>query len=104
LPDLVKRAGKRKRPSLSLLDNAVRIGPYRKPGAILIPEVDAEAHVERERELERRAEDAENAVDELLLANLVSDRVAARDRGSDGGTRIERVAEELGFEDLLEGT
>lgn len=105
LPDLVKAAGKRKTPSDGLLDNAVRIGSYRKRGAVLIPEVDAEAHVARERELERRAEDAERAVEELMLAQLVSERVARRDQGGGGrGTPIEQVAEELGFGDLVEGT
>lgn len=102
LPELVKRAGKRKKASRGLMDNAVRIGTYRKSGAVLIPEIDAEAHLERERELERRAEEAENALDELLLANLVSERVAARDRGDSRGTPIEQVAEDLGFGDLVE--
>lgn len=57
LPKLVSEAGSVKRPSRSPDDRAVRIRPRGKPGAVLVPEVDWEATLDRLEELEDRLED-----------------------------------------------
>lgn len=103
LSKLVEEAGRRKRPSRSLLDNAVEIGAYRRTGAVLIPEVDAKTHAEREALLEQRVEELENELDEVFLGLLVSERLVARKGAGTRGKPIEQVARELGFGELLEG-
>jgi len=64
LPSLVDKMRRRRKPSRTLLENAYAIGPRRQGGAVLIPEVDAVAAVERIEQLEAELEDV--AV-ELLL-------------------------------------
>jgi hypothetical protein len=102
LSKLVDKAGRRQKPSASLLDNAVEIGSYRRRGAVLIPEVDARAHVEREAELERRVAELEQELDEILVGLLVEDRLANRAPGK--GKPIEQVARQLGFGQLVDGS
>jgi hypothetical protein len=90
---LVNGLAKRDRPSASLADNAVEIGPHRKGGAWLVPEVDAQAAVDRITELE---EELENIAIGLLLQERL-------DESSGGTTPARDVIRELGFDDLLEG-
>ena len=90
---LVNELAGHEHPGPSLVDNAIEIGRHRKGGAWLVPEVDAQAAVERIAELE---EELENIAIGLALV----DRMA----GSSGGTTPARdVIRELGFDDLLEG-
>lgn len=58
----------------SMLDGAVRIGPHRSGGALLVPEIDVEAHLRRERELERRVAELEAEIEDVRLASLVAER------------------------------
>jgi hypothetical protein len=87
LPKLVGAMRRRRKPSNGLLDNAYGIGPRRQGGALLIPELDALAAVERIERLEAEAED-------LALALLL------RERGGESsaeGVPIDDVIRELGF-------
>lgn len=90
---LVNELAERARPGASLVDNAIEIGPHRKGGVWLVPEVDAQAAVERITELE---EELENIAIGLALQERL-------DTSSGGTTPARDVIRELGFDDLLEG-
>jgi hypothetical protein len=87
LPKLVDAMRRRRKPSKNLLDNAYGIGPRRQGGALLIPEVDAVAAVERIEELEAETED-------LAIALLLRERAG---ESSVEGVPIHDVIQELGF-------
>lgn len=87
LPKLVDAMRRRRKPSAGLLDNAYGIGPRRQGGALLIPELDALAAVERIEQLEAEAED-------LAIALLLRERAG---ESSDQGVPVDEVIRELGF-------
>jgi hypothetical protein len=87
LPKLVDAMRRKRKPSTSLLDNAYGIGPRRQGGALLIPEVDAIAVLERLEQLEAEAED-------LAIALLLRERAG---ESSADGVPLDEVIEELGF-------
>lgn len=87
LPKLVDVMRRKRKPSTSLLENAYGIGPRRQGGALLIPEVDAIAMLERLEQLEAEAED-------LAIALLLRERAG---ESSADGTPLDEVIEELGF-------
>lgn len=87
LPKLVDAMRRRRKPSKGLLENAYGIGPRRQGGALLIPEVDAIAVLERLEQLEDEAED-------LALALLLRERAG---ESSADGVPLDEVIEELGF-------
>jgi hypothetical protein len=87
LPKLVDAMRRRRKPSGGLLDNAYGIGPRRQGGALLIPELDALAAVERIERLEAEAED-------LALALLLRERAG---ESSAEGVPIDDLIRELGF-------
>lgn len=98
LPSLVKEMGAKQKPSKSLLNDAVDIGPHRKGGAILIPEIDV-AYNERELEqLRDRIEQLEDELEDLGLALFIEERLA-----SSAGKRL--TAQEflagIGMEDFV---
>lgn len=101
LNKLVARMRGKTKPSADLLDDAVSIGPHRKGGAVLIPEVDVEAAVERQELLEAQVEDLENQLEDLLLTRSLEELYA--DVPATEGKPAEQVARELGFGHLLEG-
>lgn len=98
LPRLVKRAARLRRPARSLFKNAVEIGPRRTGGALLIPEVDVQAAMEREARLTERIEQLEQEVEDILLGMLLRDRL---EQPTADGVPIEEVARKLGFEEEL---
>lgn len=87
LPKMVDAMRRRRKPSPGLLDNAYGIGPRRQGGAVLLPEVDALAAVERIAQLEAEAED-------LALALLLRERAGER---SADGVPLDDIIRELGF-------
>ncbi len=89
---LVCDLSKLEQPGGSLADNAIEIGPHRKGGAWLVPEVDAQTAIARIVELE---EELEN----IAIGLLVQERL---DKSS-GTTSGRDVLRELGFDDLVEG-
>lgn len=89
---LVHDLSRHRSPSASLADNAIEIGPHRKGGAWLVPEVDAQAAMERITELE-------NELENIAIGLLLQERL---DKSS-GTTPGRDVIRELGFDDLLEG-
>jgi hypothetical protein len=100
LPELVRRMRAKRKPSKRLLDDAVEIGPHRKGGAVLVPEVDARAHAEHVESLERRVRQLEDDLEDLLLAQALDQLYPEGVIGR--GKPLEQVARELGFAHLLD--
>jgi len=89
--NLVNELGERDTPGESLADNAIEIGPHRKGGAWLVPEVDARAAVE---ELEELRDELEN----ITIGFLLQDRLA----DSNETVPAADVIRDLGFGELLD--
>src|SRR3990172_6607813 len=73
---LVERFRKVRRPSGSLLDRAVEVGPHRKGGLLMVPQVDAIAAVERLEQAEREREDLLDELEVIGVALLAQERLA----------------------------
>lgn len=101
LNQLVSRMRNKAKPSADLLDDAVSIGPHRKGGAVLLPEVDIEAAVEHRDALEAQVEELRDQLEDLLLVRTLEDLYA--DSSTTQGKPAEQVARELGFGHLVEG-
>lgn len=89
LAQLVAGMRRRRRPSKSLLENAYGIGARRQGGAVLIPEVDVLAAMQR---IERLEEETE----ELAIALLLRERSG---ESSAQATPLADLVAELGFSD-----
>lgn len=87
---LVKEFAEMQESSESLLDRAVEIGPRRRGGAILVPEVDAI-------EATRRIKELEDELEDIGLALLLQERL-----GEPGGRiSLDELAAELGLSDVV---
>jgi hypothetical protein len=64
------------KPSPNLLDDAVDIGPHRTGGAVLIPEVDVEAHERKREQLQARVDELEENLADVGLLLFVEKRLA----------------------------
>lgn len=98
LPSLVRELSQLERPSRSLAERAVEIGPRRAGGAWLVPEVDAQAAIERERALTQRVDDLEDQLEDLAIGLLLEERLA---RSSGERVSLDELAAELGLSDFL---
>lgn len=98
LPSLVRELSELERPSRSLADRAVEIGPRRAGGAWLVAEVDAHAAIERERALAQRIEDLEDQLEDFAIAVLLEERLA---RTSGERVSLDDLAAGLGLSDFL---
>ncbi len=65
-----------KQPSDSLLERAVEVGPRRRGGLLLVPEIDALAMVERLEEVERENEELLDELEVIGIALLAEERLA----------------------------
>lgn len=98
LPSLVRELAQHERPASSLADRAVEIGPRRAGGAWLIPEIDAQAAIEREQALAQQVEDLEDQLEDFAIAVLLEERLA---RTSAERVSLDELAAELGLGDFL---
>ena len=89
---LVDKFRKLSKPSESLLDRAVEIGPRRQGGAWLLPEADAQAALARIDELEDELED-------IGIGLLAQERLARG--GLEEDVSIEELARRFDLEHLL---
>jgi hypothetical protein len=94
----VRELSELERPSRSLADRAVEIGPRRAGGAWLVAEVDAHAAIERERALAQRIEDLEDQLEDFAIAVLLEERLA---RTSGERVSLDDLAAGLGLSDFL---
>lgn len=76
LHELARRFRKLKKPSGSLLERARSVGPYRKGGLLLVPEIDALATVERLERAERDKDELLEELEDLGIILLAQERLA----------------------------
>jgi len=76
LPQLVKAMAAKRKPSADLLHEAVEIGPHRKGGAVLLPEVDAAAHSAEVERLRARVEQLEDDLEDAGMVMFLQQRLA----------------------------
>lgn len=76
LHELAGRFGKLRKPSGSLLERAQSIGPYRKGGLLLVPEIDALAAVDRLEEAERENEELLEELEDVGIILLAQERLS----------------------------
>jgi hypothetical protein len=98
LPSLVRELAQHERPARSLADRAVEIGPRRAGGTWLVPEVDAQAAIEREQALTQRVEDLEDQLEDFAIAVLLEERLA---HTTGERVSLDELATELGLSDFL---
>jgi hypothetical protein len=75
LHELASRFGKLTKPSGSLLERAQSVGPYRKGGLLLVPEIDALAAVERLAQSEREKEELFEELEDMGIVLLAQERL-----------------------------
>lgn len=100
LHELAASFGKLTKPSRSLLDRAQSVGPYRKGGLVLVPEIDAVAAAERIEEAEREKEALLEEIEDLGIILLAQERLA-EPTPVERLIPIEQLAREFGREHLL---
>lgn len=87
-------------PSESLLDRAIDIGPYRKGGAVLIPEIDAVAAVERLERVEQENDELLEELEDMGILLLAQERLAT-ETPVDRLIPLDELARQFGREHLL---
>ena len=99
LPQLVKQMSAKDKPSADLMHDAVGIGPHRKGGAVLVPEVDVAAHAAEVAELRARVEQLEEDLEDAGMALFLQERLATT-----SGPRLtaEQFLAGIGMEDHIE--
>jgi hypothetical protein len=100
LHELASRFGKLKKPSGSLLERAQSVGPYRKGGLLLVPEIDALATVERLEQAEREKEELLDELEDVGIILLAQERLA-EPTPVEHLIPIEELARRFGREHLL---
>ena len=100
LHKLATRFSRLKKPSRSLLDRAHSVGPYRKGGLMLVPEIDAVAAVARIEEAKREREALLDEIEDLGIILLAQERLA-EPTPVERLIPIEQLAREFGREHLL---
>jgi len=88
------------KPSASLLERAVEVGPRRQGGLLLVPEIDALAAVNRLDQVER---ENDALLDELEVVGIVllAEARLAEPAPAEGLIPIEELARKHGFAELL---
>lgn len=100
LHEIAGRFGRLKAPSRSLLDRAQSVGPYRKGGLLLVPEIDAPAAVERLEQAEREKEELLDELEDAGIVLLAQERLA-EPTSPEQLIPIEELARRFGREHLL---
>lgn len=98
LPKIVNEFAELERPTNSLAARAVEVGPRLQGGAWLVPEVDAQAAIEREEALAERVLELEELVEDLTAAPIVAARA---DTPLDEWQTLDQFAAALGLDSVL---
>lgn len=98
LPQLVNAMRAKTKPSADLLHDAIGIGPHRKGGAVLLPEVDVAAHTAQVARLQARVEQLEDELEDAGMVLFLQERLA-----SASGERLtaEQFLAGIGMEDQI---
>jgi hypothetical protein len=97
---IVQSLGKLDTPSGSLVDNAIEVGPQRKGGVWLIPEVDGRAAIEREQSLNSAVDELEGELEDIGIGLLLEERLERSGGGVISGTQLLR---DIGLPELADG-
>jgi hypothetical protein len=97
---LVRALGGHNTPADSLLDNAIEVGPQRRGGVWLIPEVDGQAAMERIETLTATVEELEEELENIAIGLLLAERLERSDGAVVSGAQL---MAELGYADLASG-
>lgn len=100
LHELSKRFSSLRKPSSSLLDRAVEVGPHRKGGLLLVPEIDAIATVERLEAAERENEELLDELEDVGIVLLAQERLEHA-TPVDQLIPLEELAQRFGREHLI---
>jgi hypothetical protein len=98
LPKLVNAFAELERPASTLADRAVEVGPRLQGGAWLVPEIDAQAAIEREEALAERVLELEELVEDLTAAPIVAARA---DTPLEEWQTLDQFAAALGLDAVL---
>lgn len=98
LPKLVQELASFRRPAGSLADRAVEFGRRLQGGAWLVPEIDAQAAIEREHALAERVVELEELVEDLTAAPIVAERAATP---IEEWETLDEFADKLGLSTVL---
>jgi hypothetical protein len=97
---LVQELAEHDTPSASLVDSAIEVGPQRKGGVWLIPEIDGQAAVERVENLTSTVEALEDELENVAIGLLLQQRLDDSDGAVVSGAQLLR---ELGYASLADG-
>lgn len=100
LHGLARRFGSLRTPSGSLLDRAVDVGPHRRGGLLIVPEIDAIAAVERLETAEREREELLEELEDVGISLLAQERLE-RPTPLDQLIPLRELARQVGREDLV---
>ena len=100
LHGLSKRFSGLRKPSGSLLDRAVDVGPHRKGGLLIVPEIDAIATVERLEAAERENEELLEELEDVGIILLAQERLESP-TPVDQLIPLEELARQFGREHLI---
>lgn len=76
LHELANRASRLTKPSGSLLARAQSVGPYRRGGLLLVPEIDAMATVAQLEQTQRERDDLLDELEDVGIVLLAQERLA----------------------------
>lgn len=74
LPQLVRELAGFEKPASSLASRAVEVGPHLKGGVWVVPEVDAQAAIEREERLAEKVVELEELLEDVTIAPIIAER------------------------------
>jgi hypothetical protein len=97
---LVQELAEHDTPSASLVDSAIEVGPQRKGGVWLIPEIDGQAAVERVEKLTSTVEELEDELENVAIGLLLQQRLDDSGGAVVSGAQLLR---ELGYASLADG-
>lgn len=100
LHQLAGRFSRMRKPSSSLLDRAIEVGPHRKGGLLLVPEIDALEALDRLDAAEREKEELLEELEDVGIILLAQERLA-EPTPVDRLIPLEELASRFGREHLL---
>lgn len=98
LHEVTRRFSQLTTPSDSLVERAVAVGPHRKTGLVMIPEVDVLATMEELAEQKRELEELEDDLEVFGMMLLAQDRLA-EPTAADDLIPVEDIARDFGVEE-----
>jgi hypothetical protein len=102
LHELSKRFTRLRKPSGSLLDRAVDVGPHRKGGLLIVPEIDAIAAIERLERVQRENEELLDELEDVGIILLAQERLEDL-TPVDQLIPLDELARQFGREHLIGG-